>query len=113
MGSPGRPGRYTAPVMRTSFGSRPCYPAVAIEVVAKPLDARTSKVTAHSQRTDRDNLAALPPKLKARPIGSVSEADMLGFLTDQLKIKERSTVPRMRTTLDSPRTATPSTRSVL
>ena len=71
------------------------------EVVAKFLDVRTSQVTAHSQRTDRDNLAALPPKLRARPIGSVSEAEVLGFLTDQLKIKERSTVARMRTSLSA------------
>lgn len=71
------------------------------EVVAKFLDARTSQVAAHSQRTDRDNLAALPPKLRARPIGTVSEADVLGFLTEQLKIKERSTVARLRTTLSA------------
>ena len=67
------------------------------EVVAAFLDARTSQVAAHSHRTDRDNLAALPAKLRARPIGSVCEADVLSFLTDQLKIKERSTVARMRT----------------
>ncbi|MFT4233924.1 MAG: tyrosine-type recombinase/integrase [Microbacterium sp.] len=71
------------------------------EVVASFLAARTSQVSAHSHRTDRDNLAALPAKLRARPIGSVSEADVLGFLTDQLKIKERSTVARMRTTLSA------------
>lgn len=71
------------------------------EVVTKFLDARTAQVTGHSQRTDRDNLAALPPKLKARPIGSVSKADVLGFLTDQLKIKERSTVARLRTSLSA------------
>src|SRR5690606_14884525 len=71
------------------------------EVVASFLAARTSQVSAHSHRTDRDNLAALPARLKARPIGSVSEADVLGFLTDQLKIKERSTVARTRTTLSA------------
>lgn len=71
------------------------------EVVASFLAARTSQVSAHSHRTDRDNLAALPAKLRARPIGSISEADMLGFLTDQLRIKERSTVARMRTTLSA------------
>ncbi|MCT9819832.1 tyrosine-type recombinase/integrase [Microbacterium sp. W1N] len=71
------------------------------EVVASFLAARTSQVSAHSHRTDRDNLAALPAKLKARPIGSVSEADVLGFLTDQLKIKGRSTVARTRTTLSA------------
>jgi integrase len=71
------------------------------EVVIKFLEARTSQVSAHSQRTDRDNLAALPPKLRARPIGSVSEADVLAFLTDQLKIKERSTVARLRTSLSA------------
>lgn len=71
------------------------------EVVASFLAARTSQVSAHSHRTDRDNLAALPARLKARPIGSVSEADVLGFLTDQLKIKERSSVARTRTTLSA------------
>lgn len=71
------------------------------EVVASFLAARTSQVSAHSHRTDRDNLAALPAKLRARPIGSVSEADVLDFLTDQLTIKERSTVARMRTTLSA------------
>ena len=71
------------------------------EVVAAFLDARTSQVAAHSHRTDRDNLAALPAKLRARPIGSVCEADVLSFLTDQLKIKERSTVARMRTSLSA------------
>ena len=71
------------------------------EVVARFLDVHTSQVAAHSQRTDRDNLAVLPAKLRARPIGSVSEADVLGFLTDQLKIKERSTVARLRTTLSA------------
>lgn len=70
-------------------------------MVAKFLYARTSQVTAHSQRTDRDNLGALPARLRARPIGSVSEADVLGFLTDQLKIKERSTVARLRTSLSA------------
>lgn len=71
------------------------------DVVASFLAARTSQVSAHSHRTDRDNLAALPAKLRARPIGSVSEADVLGFLTGQLTIKERSTVARMRTTLSA------------
>lgn len=71
------------------------------EVVVKFLAARMSQVSAHSQRTDRDNLSALPAKLRARPIGSVSEADVLGFLTNQLKIKERSTVLRLRTTLSA------------
>ena len=66
------------------------------EVIVQFLDARVSQVAAHSHRTDRDNLAAIPPKLRARPIGTVSEADVLGFLTDQLKIKERSTVASIR-----------------
>lgn len=71
------------------------------EVVASFLAARTSQISAHSHRTDRDNLAAVPSKLRARPIGSISEADVLNFLTDQLKTKERSTVARMRTTLSA------------
>lgn len=71
------------------------------EVVASFLAARTSRISAHSHRTDRDNLAAVPSKLRARPIGSISEADVLNFLTDQLKTKERSTVARMRTTLSA------------
>jgi len=71
------------------------------DVVASFLVARASQVSPHSHRTDLDNLAALPAKLRARPIGSVSEADVLGFLTDQLKIKQRSTVTRMRTTLSA------------
>lgn len=71
------------------------------EVVTSFLAVRTSQISAHSHRTDRDNLAALPATLRARPIGSVSEADVLGFLTDQLKTKERSTVARMGTTLSA------------
>lgn len=70
-------------------------------MLASFLAARTPQVSAHSHRTDRDNLAALPAELRARPIGSVSEGDVLDFLTDQLKIKERSTVARMRTTLSA------------
>lgn len=39
--------------------------------------------------------------LWARPIGSVNEADVLGFLTDHLRVKERSTVARLRTSLSA------------
>lgn len=71
------------------------------EVIAKFLEARRGQVSDHSQRTDRDNINALPNKLRARPIGSISEADILEFLTAQLKIKQRSTVARLRTTLSA------------
>lgn len=71
------------------------------QVIAEFLDARTTQIAPHSQRTDRDNLAALPPKLRARPIGSIGQADVFEFLTDQLKIKERSTVARTRTSLSA------------
>ncbi|WP_336629975.1 MULTISPECIES: tyrosine-type recombinase/integrase [unclassified Microbacterium] len=72
-----------------------------MEVAAEFLAARAGQVAPHTWRTDRDNIAALPPKFAARPIGSVSEADVLGLLTDLLSMRAHSTVSRMRTTLSA------------
>lgn len=71
------------------------------EVAAAFLEARSGQVAPHTLRTDRDNLAALPPKFAARPIGAVSEADVLSLLTDLLSSRAHSTVSRMRTTLSA------------
>lgn len=71
------------------------------EVAAAFLAARSGQVSPHSHRTDKDNLAALPPKFAARPIGAVSEADVLSLLTDLLSTRAHSTVSRMRTTLSA------------
>ncbi|OZB85028.1 site-specific integrase [Microbacterium sp. 13-71-7] len=72
-----------------------------LEVAAEFLAARSGQIAPHTWRTDRDNLAALPPRFAARPIGSVSEADVLGLLTDLLSVRAHSTVSRMRTTLSA------------
>lgn len=61
------------------------------EVAAAFLVARSGQVAPHTLRTDRDNLAALPPKFTGRPIGSVSEADVLALLTDILGTRAHST----------------------
>jgi integrase len=71
------------------------------EVAAAFLEARSGQVAPHTLRTDRDNLAALPPKFIARPIGSVSESDVLALLTDLLSTRAHSTVSRLRTTLSA------------
>lgn len=71
------------------------------DVAAAFLEARSGQVAPHTLRTDRDNLAALPPKFAARPIGSVSEADILALLTDLLSVRAHSTVSRLRTTLSA------------
>lgn len=71
------------------------------EVAAAFLLARSGQVAPHTLRTDRDNIAALPPKFLARPIGSVSEADVLAMLTDLLGARAHSTVSRLRTTLSA------------
>ncbi|GEC76571.1 tyrosine-type recombinase/integrase [Microbacterium maritypicum] len=71
------------------------------EVAAAFLLARSGQVAPHTLRTDRDNIAALPPKFIARPIGSVSEADVLALLTDLLGARAHSTVSRLRTTLSA------------
>lgn len=71
------------------------------EVVTAFLDARSGQVAPHTLRTDRDNLAALPGKFLARPIGSVTEADVLALLTDLLGSRAHSTVARIRTTLSA------------
>lgn len=72
------------------------------EVAAAFLEARSGQVAPHTLRTDRDNLAALPAKFAAHPIGSVSEADVLKLLTELLdKGRAHSTVSRLRTTLSA------------
>lgn len=68
------------------------------EVASKFLEARLGQVSQHSHRTDRDNVAAIPSKLAARPIGSITEADILRLLTDLLAGRAHSTVSRMKTT---------------
>ena len=68
-------------------------------VIDEFVHARKNQVVEHTQRTDRDNLAAIPKPLQNRPISAVTQSDILGFLSDQLEIKERSTVARLRTTL--------------
>ncbi|WP_353988636.1 tyrosine-type recombinase/integrase [Ruicaihuangia caeni] len=71
------------------------------EVVERFLDARKAQVSPHSYRTDRDNLAALPATLRARPIASVDSGEVLAFLTAQLHVKAHSTVARLKTTLSA------------
>ncbi|MFT4259340.1 MAG: tyrosine-type recombinase/integrase [Microbacterium sp.] len=71
------------------------------DVAAEFLDARAGQVVAHTLRTDRDNLAALPPKFSARSIGSITEADVLALLTDLLDGRAHSTVARIKTTLSA------------
>ncbi len=71
------------------------------EVIAAFLVARSGQVAPHTLRTDRDNFAALPSKFVARPIGSVTEADVLAVLTDLLSTRAHSTVSRIRTTLSA------------
>ncbi len=65
------------------------------------LTARIGQVAPHTLRTDADNIAALPPKFAARPIGSVTEGDVLALLTDLLDARAHSTVSRTRTTLSA------------
>lgn len=71
------------------------------EVASAFLLARSGQVAPHTLRTDRDNIAALPSRFAARPIGSVSEADVLALLTDLLGVRAHSTVSRLRTTLSA------------
>lgn len=71
------------------------------EVASAFLRARAGQVAPHTLRTDRDNLASLPAKFAARPIGSIAEADVLALLTDLLGGRAHSTVSRVRTTLSA------------
>lgn len=71
------------------------------EIATAFLTARVGQIAPHSLRTDRDNLAALPPTFMARSIGSISEADVLALLTDLLGSRAHSTVARIRTTLSA------------
>lgn len=74
------------------------------QVAAEFLEARVGQVGAHSHRTDVDNIAAIPAKFAARPIGAVTDADILRLLTEllkgsgQVKGRAHSTVSRMKTT---------------
>lgn len=71
------------------------------DVVEQFLEARRELISAHSLRTDRDNLASLPATFLARPIGSITEADVLDALTLLLKSRAHSTVARTRTSLSA------------
>jgi integrase len=71
------------------------------EVAELFLELQHGKVTAHSWRTDRDNLASVPAWFAALPIASIRESDVLAYLTGQLAVKARSTVARARTTLSA------------
>lgn len=81
---------------------------LAVSVVAAEfLNARIGQVGAHSHRTDSDNIAALPSKFAARPIGSITDADVLRLLTtllngtDSQPARAHSTVSRMKTTFSA------------
>lgn len=71
------------------------------EVVAAFLAARRDQVTPHTWRTDSDNLKSTPRAWAALPINSIGRGDVLRHLTDELKVKARSTVSRSRTTLSA------------
>ena len=71
------------------------------EVAAQFLESRRGQVSPHSWRTDRDNIAGIPAWFSARPLSSISESEILAYLTGQLAVKARSTVQRARTTLSS------------
>jgi integrase len=71
------------------------------EVVAAFLAARRDQVAPHTWRTDSDNLKATPRAWAALPVSSIGRGDVLRHLTDELKIKARSTVSRSRTTLSA------------
>lgn len=65
------------------------------------LDSQRGKVSAHSWRTDRDNLANVPAWFAEMPMASIRESEVLAHLSGQLTVKARSTVARARTTLSS------------
>ena len=65
------------------------------------LESRRGQVGAHTWRTDKDNLASVGRAWGGWPISSIGEAEVLRFLTDQLRSKAHSTVQRCRTTISS------------
>jgi integrase len=69
------------------------------QVAAEFLESRRGQVGDHSWRTDRDHLKSIPTWFAARPISSISESDILKYLTEQLTLRARSTVQRAKTTL--------------
>lgn len=71
------------------------------EVAGQFLESRRGQISPHSWRTDRDNLANIPPWFAARPVSSIGESEILKHLTEQLGIKARSTVQRAKTTLSA------------
>jgi len=71
------------------------------DVAANFLQARRGQVSEHAHRTDRDNIASLPPSFLARPIASVTQAEVLDTLTVLLASRAHSTVSRTRTTLSA------------
>lgn len=74
------------------------------EVASEFLSARVGQVGEHTHRTDADNIAAMPTKFAARPIGTITEADVLRLLTEFLTgngdvdARAHSTVSRRKTT---------------
>lgn len=71
------------------------------DVIVRFLEAREGQVSEHAHRTDRDNLASLPPSLRNRPIAAVTQADVLDALTVLLATRAHSTVSRTRTSLSA------------
>lgn len=71
------------------------------EVIDAFLESRRGQVGAHTWRTDKDNLASVRRAWASWPVSSIGEAEVLRFLTDELKIKAHSTVQRCRTTLSA------------
>lgn len=71
------------------------------EVAASWLEVRRMQISEHAHRTDRDNIASLPSTFLARPVGSVTQAEVLNALTKLLATRAHSTVSRTRTTLSA------------
>jgi integrase len=71
------------------------------EVIEGFLESRRGQVAAHSWRTDKDNLASVRRAWGNRAISSIGESEVLRFLTEESKVKARSTVQRCRTTVSA------------
>lgn len=70
------------------------------ELVDMFLEARSTG-NPHTVDTDRNNLAALPKSLLARPLASIQADDIRAHLRRQLHRKKPSTVAREKTTLSA------------
>lgn len=68
-------------------------------IAAQFLESRRGQISAHSWRTDHDNLKAVPGWFASKPLCSIGESEILAYLTEQLSIKARSTVQRAKGTL--------------